>query len=200
MTSLPYKKVLVIGATSGIGQALSERFLQTGTSVIAVGRRKENLDKFAQEHGNKSGVSVDTAIFDITNIKAIPQFATDMFAKHPDIDCVFLNSGVQRSLDWTKPEEVDLEKHEWEFLTNYTSYLHLTKAFLPLLQKSAPKERGLVFTTSGLALVPIMPCPNYCASKAALHHMILVLREQLRNAGSNVRVIEVLPPAVQTEL
>ena len=64
--------------------------------------------------------------------------------------------------------------------------------------KQAPKETGLMFTTSGLALVPSIQCPNYCASKAGLHSHILVMREQLRE--SNVKVIELLPPAVQSEL
>jgi short-subunit dehydrogenase involved in D-alanine esterification of teichoic acids len=46
----------------------------------------------------------------------------------------------------------------------------------------------------------MMRCPNYCASKAALHHFILVLREQLKNGPGNIQVIEIFPPAVQTEL
>jgi len=53
-------------------------------------------------------------------------------------------------------------------------------------------------TTSGLALVPLLRCANYCASKAALHHYILCLREQLK--GSNVSVVELFPPAVQSML
>ena len=52
-------------------------------------------------------------------------------------------------------------------------------------------------TTSGLALVPIIRCANYCASKAALHHYILCLREQLR--GTSVKVVELFPPAVQSK-
>lgn len=78
--------------------------------------------------------------------------------------------------------------------------MHLTKAFLPFLQKQAPKEVSLVYVTSGLALVPIVYCPNYCASKAALHHMILAMRLQMKEINSNVKIIELLPPAVQTEL
>lgn len=51
-------------------------------------------------------------------------------------------------------------------------------------------------TTSGLALTPLPRWPNYSASKAALHHFILCLRDQLRN--SQVKVIELLPPLVQS--
>ena len=54
-----------------------------------------------------------------------------------------------------------------------------------------------VSTTSGLALIPMLRCANYCASKAALHHFILCLREQLKD--SKVKIIELFPPAVQSE-
>nr|POE56321.1 putative oxidoreductase dlte [Quercus suber] len=200
MPSFQQKKVLVLGATSGLGRALAAKLLENGTSVIAVGRRKEKLDEFVKEFDGVADTSTDSAVFDITNLKAIPGFAKEMFTKHPDIDSVFLNSGIQRAVDWTKPESVKLDVIEEEILTNYTAYMHLTKAFLPYLQQQAPKATSMVFTTSGLALIPMLKAPNYCATKAALHHMILVLREQLRESGSNVKIIELYPPAVQTEL
>lgn len=89
-----------------------------------------------------------------------------------------------------------------EFTTNYLSVIHLAMAFLPHLQEcSKQAPTGIAFTTSGLSLVPLMRCANYCATKAALHQWILVFREQCRNAGySDLRVVELLPPAVQTEL
>ncbi|KAK6440773.1 hypothetical protein LTR95_002997 [Oleoguttula sp. CCFEE 5521] len=197
--SFRYSKVLVLGATSGIGYALASKFVSTGTSVIVSGRRQEKLDQFVSEHGSKG--NVDSVQFDITDLKAIPAFAADIFKKHPDIDCVWINAGLQRSLDWTDPDKgVDIAKLELEILTDYTSPLHLAKAFLPFLQKQAPKDTALMYTTSGLALVPILPCGNYCAMKAALHHLILTQRQQLKDAGSNVKIIELFPPAVQTEL
>lgn len=51
-----------------------------------------------------------------------------------------------------------------------------------------------------MALVPMTRCPKYGASKAALHHFILTLRSQIKDAPGDVRVFEILPPAVQTEL
>jgi short-subunit dehydrogenase involved in D-alanine esterification of teichoic acids len=165
MPSFQYKKVLVLGATSGIGWALAVKFLENGSDVIVSGRRQEKLDQFVKEHGSKG--NVDSAAFDITDLKAIPGFAADMFKKHPDIDCVWVNGGLQRNLNWVKPDEVSLDNIELELLTNYTSTLHLSKAFLPYLQKQAPKSTSLMFTSSGLALVPLMTCPNYCATKAS---------------------------------
>ena len=70
-----------------------------------------------------------------------------------------------------------------------------TKYFLPFLLK---KKSSIMYTTSGLALVPIARCPNYNATKAALHQFIMSIRRQLQT--SSVKVIELFPPAVQTEL
>lgn len=194
--SFKYNKVLVIGATSGIGWALAEKIVEARKKVVVVGRRQDKLDEFVQKHGSDK---VDSIVFDITKLDAIPGFVKDVTRKHPDLDSVFLNSGIQRGFDFAKPETVDLDVLELEFKTNYLSYMHLTTAFIPFLQKQE-NETSLIYTTSGLALVPLPRCPNYCASKAALHHMILVLREQLRAGPGHIKVIEIFPPAVQTEL
>lgn len=58
----------------GIGLALSERFVQHGIFVIAVGRRQENLDKFVQEHGSDKTAAVN---FDITKLDKIPAFVAE---------------------------------------------------------------------------------------------------------------------------
>jgi NADP-dependent 3-hydroxy acid dehydrogenase YdfG len=71
--SFPYKTVLVIGATSGIGLALSEKLVSNGSHVIAVGRRQENLDSLQQKHGKDK---LSTYQFDITDLKGIPSFAS----------------------------------------------------------------------------------------------------------------------------
>ncbi|EAT86434.1 hypothetical protein HBI56_101380 [Parastagonospora nodorum] len=194
--SYAYNKTLVVGATSGIGWALAEKIVQDGKQVILVGRRKEKLDEFQQKYGSEK---VQSIVFDISKLEEIPNFVKEVTSKHSDLDSVFLNAGIQRGFDFSKPETVDLSMLEMEFRTNYLSYMHLTTAFTPFLQKQN-KETSFIYTTSGLALLPLPRCPNYCASKAALHHMILVLREQLRTGPGNIKVIEIFPPAVQTEL
>lgn len=119
-------------------------------------------------------------------------------AAHPDLDCVLMNSGIQRSINFAKPDSIDFDSVATELNTNYLAYVHLTAAFIPNLEMQAQKTAAsLMYTTSSLALVPITRCPNYCASKAALHHFILCVREQLRETG--VKVVEILPPAVQSE-
>ena len=188
-----YSRVLVIGATSGIGKALADRFIQEGAFVIASGRRKENLENLVHQHGREKVAAVP---FDVTNLEGIPSFAQNIISTYPDLDCVFLNSGIQRGFNWTQPDSIDMDLIGTEILTNYTSFLALTKAFLPFLM-AKKTETSLIYTTSGLALVPISRCSNYCASKAALHHWILCLRKQLMD--TKIKVVELFPPAVQSE-
>jgi short-subunit dehydrogenase involved in D-alanine esterification of teichoic acids len=118
---------------------------------------------------------------------------------HPTLDSVLLNSGIQRPHDFTHPQSIDLALINTELTTNYLSYIHLVVALLPHLQ-SQSIPTSLIFTTSGLALVPNPRVSNYCASKAALHHLIMCVRERLKSSGSQVRIVEILPPAVKTEL
>ncbi|KAF3933491.1 hypothetical protein ABW19_dt0208035 [Dactylella cylindrospora] len=190
MLPFTYNKVLVIGATSGIGQALATKFVQEGIEVVITGRREERLKAFVGEHGGSYEV------FDITKLNEIPQFIEKVMTEHSDIDAVVFNSGIQRGFNFTKPETVNLDVINEEFTVNYLSYIHLTTALLPFLLKK--DSSALIYISSTLAMVPLARCPNYCATKAALHQFVLSLRNQLK--GTRVQVLEVLPPAVQTEL
>ncbi|CAG8936459.1 unnamed protein product [Penicillium salamii] len=215
--AFPYKKVLIIGATSGIGKTLADKVIQNGSKLIAAGRRRDNLEDITQKYGSDK---VSAKVFDVMQLEQvrlpaqlkdhgrqtndshtlqIPQFASEIIAENPDLDCIFVNSGIQRPFDFSKPKTVDLDIFDQELITNYTSAVRLTKAFLPHLQ-SLNVPTAIAFTTSQMALVPMMRCPNYGASKAALHHFILALRTQLQDGPGNVKVLEIYPPAVQTEL
>lgn len=59
-----YKKVLLIGSTSGIGAALAETLVQNGVFVIGVGRRKERLEDFVQKHGSSK---TDRRVYDVND-------------------------------------------------------------------------------------------------------------------------------------
>ncbi|KAL4749397.1 hypothetical protein BDW72DRAFT_204760 [Aspergillus terricola var. indicus] len=190
------KVTLIIGATSGIGRALAARLVENGIPVVISGRREENLQEFVRQHGSDK---VKSKVVDVTKLDQIPKFASEVLVENPDIDCIFVNSGIQRPFDFSKPDTVDLSIFDQELVTNYTSAVYLSKAFIPHLQ-AQKKQTSLIFTTSQMALVPMVRCPNYGASKAALHHFILALRAQLQDGPGDVRVVEIYPPAVQTEL
>lgn len=70
--AFPYKCVLVVGATAGIGKAMADRLIHEGSKVVAVGRRKERLDDFVRQHGPAKAGKVQ---FDISETEKIPGFA-----------------------------------------------------------------------------------------------------------------------------
>jgi len=192
--AFPYKHVLLVGATAGIGKGLADKLIKEGVKVTAVGRRQDRLDEFVKAHGEGKA---DGVALDIGKLDQIPKFAADVIAKSPDIDCIFLNAGVQSFGDFSKPETVDLAKFNAEVTTNFTSYVALVHAFIPFL-KSKGTPTGIIFTGSHLAVVPAATLPAYSASKAALNAFTLCLRDNLRK--TNIKVIELSPPVVQTEL
>lgn len=193
-----YTKALIIGATSGIGEALAAKLVSSGSRVIVAGRRQDRLDHFVATHGADHATAMH---LDAAQLSDIPAFASSVVSAHPDLDCVVVNAGIQRAFDFSKPDTVDFAQLGLELTTNYTSAVHLTTAFLPHL--TTLKTQGhLVFVGATLALVPgLIRTPNYNASKAALHAFVMALRQQLKEAGqSSLRIVEVFPPAVQTEL
>ncbi|KAH7142921.1 hypothetical protein B0J13DRAFT_556210 [Dactylonectria estremocensis] len=192
-----YKKALIVGATSGIGAALASKLIANDTKVVVVGRRRDRLDAFVKAHGSDNASAV---AFDVTNLTGIKAFADEIIQSNPDLDCVVISSGVQRGFDFSQPETVDLSVLGDELITNYTSAIYLTASFLPHLKKEP--HGNLIYISATLGLIPAMiRTPNYNASKAALHVFIMNVRHQLQEAGySNVRIVEVFPPAVQTEL
>jgi len=61
---------------------------------------------------------------------------------HPDVDCVFLNAGVQYVMDFSKPHTVDIQKIQHEMTVNYVSVVAVTHAFLPFFQAKGTKEES----------------------------------------------------------
>ena len=91
-----------MGATSGIGNALARKLLDAGIAVIGVGRRQEQLDEFVKT----SGPNAHASQFDITDISSIPGWAASIHQTHPDLDFVWINSGIQRGFNFAKPNTV----------------------------------------------------------------------------------------------
>ncbi|ERT00409.1 hypothetical protein HMPREF1624_03780 [Sporothrix schenckii ATCC 58251] len=207
----PYKTVLVTGATSGIGQALVERLLTHGDSifVIAAGRRQDRLDALLAAHGPDK-IAIENV--DVGDLAQLPAWVAKITAAHPTLDCVVLNAGFQQSINLADPASVSLQRLTDEVTVNYLSPVHASNLFLPhFIALGAQGQEGregpgrptaIVFVTSGLSIVPIARCPNYCATKAALHSLAWTLRTQLQAdpATARTRVIEIVPPAVETEL
>lgn len=122
------------------------------------------------------------------------QLLTSITKQYPALSSIILNAGIQRTLDFTNPSYDELSsKITSEIDTNYTSPLLTITAFLPHLISlgASSTAASVILVTSGLALVPIARCANYCSTKSALHHFGLSLRSQMQSspATRHVRVI-----------
>ncbi|KAK1756764.1 putative oxidoreductase DltE [Echria macrotheca] len=197
----PYKTVLITGATSGIGAALAERMIAADIFVVAVGRRADRLEALVSKHGADR---VAAEAFDVADLDGMGEWAKRITATYPALDAIVLNAGFQRTLDFTRPAAVSLPLVTSELQTNYLSPVHMITHFLPHLVSIAPRPAAIVLVSSGLAVIPFPRCAGYCASKAALHSLAWTLRAQLASPFSegthHIRVVELIPPAVQTEL
>jgi uncharacterized oxidoreductase len=88
------------------------------------------------------------------------------------------------------------EEVQEELRINLDAPIHLTLLFMAHLLKQA--RPAIINVTSGLAFTPLAYAPIYCSTKAALHSFSLSLRQQL--SDTPIKVIEVIPPAVNTDL
>lgn len=77
--AIPYKHVLLIGATSGIGKGMADRLINAGVKVTAVGRRQDRLDAFVAQHGESKAKAV---AFDLTRFELMPKFAAEFVTNH----------------------------------------------------------------------------------------------------------------------
>jgi uncharacterized oxidoreductase len=188
--NLTANTVLITGGSSGIGLALAKRFLQAGSRVIICGRNQDKLKQVAKEHPQ-----VHTYVCDVSE----PQQRIDLYnwitMHFPQTNILINNAGIQRRIPIGEGPQ-DWEHHRQEIATNLDAPIHLSMLFIPLLKKQ--NTAAIINVTSGLAFVPGVFAPVYSATKAALHSFSLSLRHQLNN--TSVRVVEIVPPAVNTDL
>lgn len=182
--------ILVTGATSGIGRALAEALHAKGNKVILAGRRQALLDEVIGRNPGMIGIAVDLA-----DTAAIASFAASVKSQFPDLNVLINNAGISGLENYTA-DAIDLTRAYSTIQTNITGVLQLSAALLPTLR--AQPHSTLMVTTSGLAFVPYPPGPVYSATKAFMHNWLDALRVQLRD--TNVEVLELAPPYVQTEL
>ncbi len=183
--------IFITGGTSGIGQGLAEAFHRLGNQIIISGRREDRLRSICAANPGMRHV-----IMDVTDLNSVRPAAQKIIQEFPALNCVFNNSGVQWRHNFASEKPIDDAAMLVEIQTNLVGLIRVSAEFLPHLKKQA--DATLLNVSSGLAFVPLSAFPVYCATKAAVHSFTLSLRQQLRE--SNVKVIELIPPYVATEL
>lgn len=182
--------IFITGGNAGIGRALAEALHARGNKVIVAGRRQEALDEVAA-----ANPEIETVVLDMTDAGAIAEVAARLVAQHPDLNVVIQNAGIMQAED-VASEGWDGAIAEATIATNLLGPIRLTAALLPHLK--ARPNATIMTVSSGLAFIPLVATPTYCATKAAIHSWSQSLRTQLKDSG--VEVIELAPPGVATDL
>jgi uncharacterized oxidoreductase len=204
--------IFITGGTSGIGRGLAEAFYERGNEVIICGRREERLAEMRRRFPR-----MGCLVLDVTRAESIRSFVQRLISEYPSLNCVINNAGVQMRVSFSVDGELDDEGLRAEINTNLLGPMRIAAAVLPHLVRlgegKSPVKPGeglsgpppfsapvpiLINVSSGLAFVPMARFPVYCATKAAIHSWTMSLRQQLRSSG--VKVIELIPPYVATEL
>lgn len=179
-------KILITGGASGIGLGLTERFLKEGNKVIICGRRESVLQEVADKFP-----SVIIKVCDLAEEKERNELYNWISENHNDLNVLVNNAGIQ---NWMALSDNDFyEKTKNEITTNVLAPIHLTTLFMGLKSLDT-----IINVTSGLAFVQLSKTPVYCATKAFFHSYTLSLRYLLKD--KNIEVIEMIPPALNTDL
>jgi uncharacterized oxidoreductase len=180
--------IFMTGGTSGIGLGLARRFRDLGNTVVVSGRRKDLLDRLAAEEG------FGTIELDVADPALIAAAYETVRTTYPETNVLITMAGVMRGENLRDPEHLAVAEQTIEI--NLLGTIRAIAAFLPLLEQRP--DATIVTVSSGLAFTPLVLTPTYNASKAAVHSYTEALRHQL--IGTGVQVIELVPPAVQTNL
>jgi uncharacterized oxidoreductase len=180
--------VVVTGGNSGIGRAFVERLAAEGAKVVACGRNEVTLRELQSQNP-----AIAAFRCDITARQDVLALAKTIQDRYGKLDVLINNAGIMEQVDLLE-ETVSDDRIAYEIAVNLTGTIVLTRRLLPLLR--AGRDPLIVMISSGYALLPATRAPTYSASKAGLHSFAMALRRQLRGVG--IRVVEVLPPLVDT--
>ena len=181
--------VFITGGGSGIGRAFAEALQKRGNKVIISGRRKGHLQNTLE-----ANPGMDSIELDVTNPLSIRRAVEELIGRHPKLNVLINNAGVMQIDDAATDISDDLITST--IITNLMGPIRLTGALVEHLKQQ--ESAAVLIVSSVLGFTPMAMTAVYSSTKAALHSYAQSLRFKLRN--SSVRVLEVIPPWVRTEL
>jgi uncharacterized oxidoreductase len=181
--------VLITGGGTGIGLALAKCFLQEGNEVIICGRTKANLDD-AQKRFPK----LNTFVADLSNNEGREALTSEVKRRFPKLNVLINNAGICSIRDILHPDYISTLENE--LATNLIAPVALIQQLMPVLEKQ--HDARIVNVTSGYVFIPSVQSSAYSVSKIGLRTITQSLRFQLDQ--KKIRLVEVIPPAVDTQM
>lgn len=183
------KRILITGATSGIGQKLVEKLYQHNQIYIIA----RNADKISEL--KKSAPMASAFVADLSDLNSVNEAAKKILLEVNQLDLLINNAAVQntptlidRNFDYCSIAE--------EITTNFSAICCLTYLLLPALNRD--HKAIILNVNSALGIAPKKTSAVYCATKAALNHFSLSLGYQLE--ATNIEVQQAFLPLVDTPM
>lgn len=177
------KKIVVTGATKGIGRAIADKFATAGWDVAICARSKDDLEAFSAAHAERPA-SLITAVVDVSKKEEVKAFAEMVNRDFGAVDIIINNAGIFIPGQVINEEDGALEKL---IETNLYSAYHLTRALLPAMLK---KRSGHIFNLCSVASIQAYANGgSYSISKFALLGFSKALREELKEHSIKVTAL-----------
>jgi len=186
-------RVLVTGASSGIGHSCAAKFAEAGAKLLIVARRRDRIAEFANELKKKFGTDCMSVGLDVRDRAAVERFFAALPKEWQEIDVLVNNAGLSRGLD--KLHEGKIEDWEEMIDTNIKGLLYVSRAVIPGM---VARGNGTIINIGSIAGHEVYPGGNvYAATKHAVDALTKGMRLDL--VDTPVRVCTVDPGLVETE-
>jgi NADP-dependent 3-hydroxy acid dehydrogenase YdfG len=187
------RRVMITGATSGIGEACAVEFAKRGDYLILTGRREERLNALKEKLIEEFKIKVITLCFDVRDREDVQKSVNALSGNWKEIDVLVNNAGLAVGLN--KIQDGDFEDWDRMIDTNVKGLLNVSRFVLPLMKE---RKTGHVINIGSIAGKETYPNGNvYCATKHAVDSLTKAMRIDMVEFG--IKVTQIAPGAVDTE-
>ena len=191
MENFTDKLAVITGGASGVGFAIGEALAKEGAKVILTDIETESLEISTKSLKDQS-LNVHFKVADVSSPKSMMELADWCEAEHGSVHLLFNNAGVAPAellpIWQTKPND-----WQWAFGVNVMGVLHGIQAFVPGMMAHGEPSRVINTCSGNGAFINLPSTPIYTSSKASVSSITEVLKLQLEQAESNIKVSILFP-------
>ena len=191
---LKNKKILITGASDGIGKQIVLQLAKERVALVLLGRDTNRLAQVKAEAIKDGAISVDVYAFDIADRSTMTDYLEKIRTEHKDLSIVINNAGI-----WQKLADLDQFNHnevEEIISTNLSAPIKITNTLLPILRKQ--RQAAIINISSKSGIIAQSGQSIYTASKFGLKGFTDVLKQDLK--GSHIRVAGIYQSGTNTEM